>query len=293
MRRRSALVGGVVLVVAAIIADCASLQEQYNVRRTNLSCEDANRYAHQSMRSLGYAVTEFRLARLGEEGMIKGTKPGERGEIHTGKVLIRCEPGEVLLSAAEEQFLKQDLTFTRGFFLTFTSLADHAAESAAWERQRSGGVTGGGVKFKIQPQIGLESKLDFGEDLAGAGILAVKVTVENGSDRTYKLDPAAIELRPIEGDSKVPQLTLSAAATALARAAAADSGEGAPPPDPRGIETLLRERMLAARTLRPGDQADGFVYFPTGRYRRARATLVDVETEEPEGFLVEFQGEGA
>ena len=285
--------GGVALVAAAMIAACASMQEQYNVRRSNLSCEDANRYAHQSMRSLGYTVTEFRLASLGQEGMIKGTKPGGRGEIHTGKVLIRCEPSEVLLSAAEEQFIKQDLTFTRGFFLTFTSLADHAAESASWERQRSGGTTGGGVKFKIQPQIGLETKLDFGEDLAGAGILAVKVTVENGSDRTYELDPASIELRPVEGDSKVAQLALPAAAVALARAAAADAGEGTPPPDPQRLETLLRAGALAARTLRPGDQAEGFVYFPTGSYRRARATLVDIETEESEGFLVEFQGEGA
>ena len=279
-------------MAAAMITACASLQEQYNVRRSNLSCEEANRYAHQSMRSLGYTVTEFRLASLGQEGMIRGTKPGERGEIHTGRVLIRCEPGEVLLSAAEEQFIKQDLTFTRGFFLAFTSLADHAAERVSWEQQRSGGTTGGGVKFKIQPQIGLETKLDFGEDLAGAGILAVKVTVENGSDRAYKLDPASIQLRPVEGDSKVVQLALPAAAAALTRAAVADAGEGAPPPDPQRLEALLRERVLTARTLRPGDQAEGFVYFPTGRYRRARATLIDVETEEPEGFLVEFQ-EGA
>jgi hypothetical protein len=293
MRRRSALAGGVALVTAAMIAGCISMQEQYNVRRSNLACEDANRYAHQSMRSLGYTVTEFRLASIGQEGMIKGTKSGERGESHTSKVQIRCEPGEVQLSAAEEQFLKQDLTFTRGFFLTFTSLADHSVESASWERQRSGGTTGGGVKFKIQPQIGLETKLDFGEDLAGAGILAVKVTVENGSDRTYKLDPASIELRPVEGDAKVVQIAPAAAAAALARAAAADAGEGAPPPDPQRLEALLRKRALTARTLRPGDQAEGFVYFPAGRYRRARATLIDVETEEPEGFLVEFQGEGA
>jgi hypothetical protein len=30
------------------------------------------------------------------------------------------------------------------------------------------------------------------------------------------------------------------------------------------------------------------VYFPTGSYARARATLVDVESGESEGFLVEF-----
>src|SRR3990172_4078141 len=124
------------------------------------------------------------LATIGGEGMIKGTKQGDRGELRGGVVSIRCEPSEVALSAADERFLSQDLTFSRGFFLTFTSLADHAGENAAWAEEKSGGTLGGGAKFKIQPQLGLESKLDFGEDLAAAGILAVKVTVQNGSDRT-------------------------------------------------------------------------------------------------------------
>lgn len=264
------------------------MQQQYNVSRSNISCDEANRYAFRSVRSLGYTITEFRLAEIGKEGLLRGTKPGDRGEILNGTVSIRCEPGEVFLAASEERFLSQDLTFSRGFFLTFTSLADHGAENATWAEEKSGGALSGGAKFKIQPQLGLESKLDFGEDLAAAGILAVKVTVQNGSDRTYLLDPAAIELRTAEGGGRVAQVAVAAAAAAVAKEAATGAGEGAPPPDPRRIEQLLSERVLAARTLHPGDQVEGFVYFPAGQYKRARATLIDTETSETEGFLVEF-----
>jgi hypothetical protein len=276
------------LTVALLVAGCASMQQQYNVRRSNVSCDEANRLALRSMRSLGYEVTEFTPAAPGREGHLEGTKAGERGASGTGVVSLRCEGGEVVLSAAADELLKQDMTFSRGFFLTFTSLADHGAENAAWADQKSGGTTGGGVKFKIEPQLALETKLDFGEDLGAANVLAVKVTVENGSDITYQLDPASIELRPSEGQGKVTQIATAAAAAAIARASAAEAGPGAPSPQPCRIEALLRERALAARTLRPGDKAEGFVYFPTGRYARARATLIDTATSESEGFLVEF-----
>jgi len=264
------------------------MQEQYNVRRSNISCDEANRYAYKSMQQLGYAVTEFRLASVGQSGRVKGTRTDDRGNNHRVNVAVDCQPSEVVLTASEEQFIKQDLTFTRGFYLTFTSLADHGAGAAEWKDKQSGGTTSGGVKVEIRPQHGLESKLDFGEDLAGGGIMAVKVLILNGSDRTYEIDPATIELRPAEGSGKVMQLSLTEAAAALARSAAADRGQGAPTPSAAQLETALRERLLTARKLRPGERAEGFLYFPVGKYARARATLVDVESSEEEGFLVEF-----
>ena len=276
------------LFALALIAGCTSMQEQYNVRRSTLSCEDANRLALQSLRSLGYSVTVFHPAAIGRDGTLEGTRSGDTGSTHTGVVTIRCEANEVVLSAADDQLFKQDLTITRGFFIAFTNLADHGADIAEYQQQRAGGVTSGGAKFRIQPQLGLETKLEFGEDLAAAGIVAVQVTVENGSDRTYKLDPATIELRTAAGGERIRQIRPAEAAAALVKAAAADPVEGVPPPDPQRLETLLRERALGARTLRPGDHAEGSVYFPTGHYSRARATLVDIETEEEEGFLVEF-----
>lgn len=275
--------------IALMVFACTSMQSQYNVRRTNLSCDQANRYAFQSMKSLGYTVTTFEPAAVGRAGVLRGSKTEERSSSsRDGIVRIACDVSEVRLEAAAEQFLSQDLTFTRGFYLAFTGIADHSTSDAAYADEQSGGATEGGVKFKIQPQIALETKLDFGEDLAAGGVLAVKVTVQNGSSETYTLDPAAIELRPRGGTGKVMQVDIGGVANAIARAAAADLDEGIPGPTAASIESVLRKRALAGGTLKPGDHAEGFVYFPTGTYARARATLVDVESGEGEGFLVEF-----
>jgi hypothetical protein len=275
--------------LALLVFACTPMHSQYNVRRTNLSCDQANRYAFQSMKSLGYTVTTFEPAAVGRAGLLRGTKSDEGGSSgRDGVVHIACDPSEVRLEAAAEQFLSQDLTFTRGFYLAFTGIADHSTSDAAYAEEQSGGVAEGGVKFKIQPQIALETKLDFGEDLAAGGVLAVKVTVQNGSTQTYTLDPAAIELRPRGGTGKVMQVDVAEAAKGIARAAAADLDEGIPGPTAASIESMLRKRVLAGGTLKPGDRAEGFVYFPIGTYARARATLVDVESGESEGFLVEF-----
>jgi len=285
MARRT---GPVLLALALALAGCASMQKQYNVRRDNVSCDEANRYAFRSMRSMGYRVTTFEPASAGRPGRLKGSKEGDRGGMHYATVQLTCEPGAVLLEAAEDQLFAQDVEFSRGFYLTFTSYADNAASVAAYAEEQSGGVKSGGVKFRIEPQLGLESKLDFGHDLQAGGVLAVRVVVQNGSDRIYELDPRDIELRPLEGRGKVRQLRIPEAAASVARATAGDLPAGAPTPSTAAIEQALRERQLAGRTLRPGDAAEGFVYFKTGEYARARATLTDVETSEGEGFLVEF-----
>ena len=154
------------LALAVIAAACTSAQQQYVARRPNLSCDDANRYAFSSVRSLGYTVGRFQLAQRGTPGLIKASKPGERGGEEHATVDIKCDAtGVEVFGAKDESLLKQDVTFSRGFFLAFTGLVDHGAEMVAWHEQETGGTTGGGVKFKIQPQIGLETKLDFGENL--------------------------------------------------------------------------------------------------------------------------------
>lgn len=274
-----------------MFAACTSMQSQYNVRRSNLTCDQANRYAFQSLKSLGYTVTTFEPAAVGRAGVLRGTKAeesGGRSGSRDGVVHIVCDASEVRLAAAEEQFLSQDLTFTRGFYLAFTGIADHAVSDVVYAEEQSGGSVTGGVKFKIQPQLALETKLDFGEDLAAGGVLAVKVTVQNGSAETYTLAVDAIELRPREGTAKVMQIDVPTAAKAIAQATAANLSPGIPGPSAASIESTLRERALKGRTLKPGDSAEGFVYFPVGSYARARATLVDVATGESEGFLVDF-----
>lgn len=288
---RTVLVAAVVTCSAIVVA-CTPMHAQYAVRRTNLTCDQANRYAFRSMKTLGYTVTSFEPAAVGRGGILRGSKTTEDGSGRSsgadGIVHITCEPSEVRLEAEQDQLLSQDLTFTRGFYLAFTGIADHAASDVAYADEQSGGTTEGGVKFKIQPQLALETKLDFGEDLAAGGVLAVKVTVQNGSEVTYTLDPTAIELRPRGGSDRIRQVDIAEAAAKIARAAAADLDPGIPGPSASSIAETLRKRHLRGGTLKPGDHAEGFVYFPTGSYARARATLVDVESGESEGFLVEF-----
>ncbi|MCC6763256.1 MAG: hypothetical protein IT293_01215 [Deltaproteobacteria bacterium] len=287
---RWALVAAVAASLTTAAA-CTPMHSQYAVQRSNLTCDQANRYAFQSMKTLGYTVTTFEPAALGRTGVLRGNKTEResgRPSGADGVVHITCEPTEVRLEAEQDQLLSQDLTFTRGFYLAFTGIADHAASDVAYADEQSGGTAEGGVKFKIQPQLALETKLDFGEDLAAGGVLAVKVTVQNGSKITYTLDPAAIELRPRGGTEKVRQVDVREAAQKIARAAAADLDPGIAGPSAGAIEETLRKRGLPSGTLAPGDHAEGFVYFPTGSYARARATLVDVESGESEGFLVEF-----
>src|SRR5512132_1041089 len=91
-------------LLAAVLAACASMQSQYNVRRSNLSCDQANRYAFQSVKSLGYTVTTFEPAAVGRAGVLRGTKSDESGGrsgSHDGVVHIVCEASEVRLDAAE------------------------------------------------------------------------------------------------------------------------------------------------------------------------------------------------
>src|SRR5262245_28501 len=125
MSRRTAVV-----VLGLAVATCTSMQSQYNIRRTDLSCENANRHAFQSLRSLGFTEDRFQPATVGHEGVVRGTRTeihtGNREVTRTGVVRIRCDPGEVFVTADEDQFLSQDLTFTRGFYLAFTGLVEHA-----------------------------------------------------------------------------------------------------------------------------------------------------------------------
>jgi hypothetical protein len=41
-------------------------------------------------------------------------------------------------------------------------------------------------------------------------------------------------------------------------------------------------------TVRPGDKASGYLFFPLAEYHRARVVVVEEESGESEGFLVEF-----
>ena len=56
----------------------------------------------------------------------------------------------------------------------------------------------------------------------------------------------------------------------------------APPPAGQG------KALQAELTLQPGQTVTGYLFYPAGEYTSARTMLIDKETEEREGFSVQF-----
>jgi len=55
-------------------------------------------------------------------------------------------------------------------------------------------------------------------------------------------------------------------------------------PPPAGQGKALQEEL----TLQPGQTVTGYLFYPAGEYTSARTMLIDKETEEREGFSVQF-----
>jgi hypothetical protein len=137
----------------------------------------------------------------------------------------------------------------------------------------------------------------------------VKVTVENGTKRSYEFDPRDIQLRRRGSRRRVPPLSASQAVRRLvetnrrileqAAAEMAMEGDGSAPPvvdpmapselgDVAAASRVLKARKLMGGLLRPSGRFSGFLYYQVDDYDRARITMIDVATGETEGFIVEF-----
>ena len=132
------------------------------------------------------------------------------------------------------------------------------------------------------------AKLDFALDLAADGILPVRVTINNASTRSYSLDPDDVALIQRDG-TRVHPLPIDEVVERVAAAERAKS-DGAPatPSDSAGNAQRLRDRLLRTRAVSANQQLSGYLYFPLGTYTKGRVTLEDQESEEAEGFVVEF-----
>jgi hypothetical protein len=131
---------------------------------------------------------------------------------------------------------------------------------------------------------GQEAKLDFEVDLAAAGVLPVRVTVANRTKHGYRLDPGEVRLTRADQERIAP-LGVGAAA---ARVAGAKAQASAGAPTEAQAREILEHHLFTAVTIDPGAHVSGYLYFPLAEYLRGRVVLTERESEEDEGFLVEF-----
>jgi hypothetical protein len=279
-------------LVLATAAACTPPIRYFDLKRQPLTCEQANARTLRTLQEMGFTITAFEPAAAGRRGTLRGTRQ-ERGTQNI-TVVLTCGSQGVDVDASEDGKLLGQLEFKRAFYLGFTSVVQQAmaAEVAA----QTGAETplqehkGGGLRVLIEPVRGLSSKLDFDLDLPAAGVLPVRITIDNATARTYRFDPADIVLIQKDG-TRVRPLPVDAATRRIAdaeRQRAAATPETAVAHDSGEIAQRLQQRALEGSSVSAHQTAKGYLFYPLAPYVKARVSLEDKESEETEGFVVEF-----
>jgi hypothetical protein len=286
-----AFVAWSLLCVLSTALSCTPPIRQYALKDQKLTCARTNDYSYRTLQSMGFAISAFEPAAVGRPGTIHGSR--QERSVQNVTVTITCpSDGTADIDASEDSRLLGQIEFKRGFYMAFTSVAAQAAviEAAAREEAQRPleRKQAKGLRVFLQPVAGQGAKLDFALDLAADGVLPVRVTINNASARTYSLDPDDVAL--IQGDgTRVHPLSVDEVVERVVAAEGAKS-DGAPaaPTGSADIAQRLRDRLLRTRTVSANQQLSGYLYFPLGTYSKGRVTLEDQESEEAEGFVVEF-----
>jgi hypothetical protein len=280
-------------LLGVLVAGCTPVSRSYEVHSAEIGCDEANRYVYGAVTDMNMKVTSFSQAQPGRPGRLTAV-----GRDRKGEVTITCNPdGGVAIDP--HQTSMGDRTFERGIFLSVTGrsglrmdrgevtgrdkpIGDLAQATAAGEPPPSGAVL-----VEVQPQRGFETVLDFDADLASAAILPIRVTIRNGSRRTYTFELGGLSLRRRDSSDPAPRLSAKeAAAQLVAKAGSAGSQTGVGNVESAG--RIIVERELKGAKLPPGASVTGYVYYPVADYERARIQMLDVAAGEMESFLVDF-----
>jgi hypothetical protein len=258
-----------------LVAGCSAGVGLSHSRATmpGMPCTEAERVARAALLRLGFDGDVVAPAQPGTPGRVVGHKAGGYDYVtnaatrqYTATVEITCSNAGATLAATTDEPLPALLTFKADF----ANAADAAAARRV-QRPRLASRPETGVVIGIEPLRGSAARSEFGVDLAAAGVTPVRLTIDNRTERTYVFATARVRLESQEGERAAPL-----ADEEVTRRAGAGAGEA------------LAARRIADAVIGPRGTLSGFLYFPASAYRRATVVLIDQETEEEEGFSVQF-----
>jgi hypothetical protein len=250
-----------VFLVLVVVSWGCPAPVKYAVDRPGLDCTRATRVAHRTMTTLGYTITELYEPSVARAGAISGTKTTPDGKTRTGRVIITCSAQGAVLQPVEGGAIPGDYEFSRTFGYSFNALVQRPDVETPWKSS--------GLQVLVQKLDPFASRLDLGDVATVGDAVPVRVTVRNETDRKVRLETGRLSLVDADGTSR-EALTGGALAGAIANNAAGQ----------RVRSELFGEKPIAAHETRIG-----FLVFPPGKYREARVSIEDVETEESDGFV--------
>ena len=334
------------LAVVCGLAACTPVSKSYQIHTAEMTCEEAARHVHDTVVAMGMDVTGFVLPRPGSPGYLKGTRTDTRGTVSgrvsmrcdADGVHIVADQSGLLPSEHEfERGVYLGVTGRAGLVAERDGRGigrlvprDSPSPTGAAAATKAGSTGAGtepgepsnegsrrtaakpsarkvtGVQVRLVPLRGFSTVLDFEADVSRVGILPVKVTIVNGTNRAYEFDPRDIILRKAGARERIDAMTVSQAVERLmgrnvevVRAGGAqagahpevgpvDAGVASELGDVASAARIIRERSLRPARLRPYAEHAGYLYFEVADYDRARITMTDVATGETEGFIVDF-----
>lgn len=248
--------------LAALLAGCAAAAAtRSNVSQAAMPCTEAARVAQGALLRIGYVPQSTVVPKPGAPGQVIGTKPSgidyatyQPTGHYTTTVTITCSNAGADFAAVTDEPIPGSLSFKSDFAAAIETVAARRINRPAIKERPATGMV-----ISVEP-------LRRGEGGSVSGTTTVRVKLHNKTDRTYAFTGERVELVTQEGGRTAP---LDAAELAK-----------------------LSNNALAQRipdgTLAPGASLDGFLFFPASAYQRATVVLIDTETEEEEGFRVEF-----
>ncbi len=284
-----------VVLLLAILAGCTPVSRSFEVHSAELTCDEANRLVYAAVTDMKMKVTAFTQAQPGRPGFLRAS-----GADRSGDVSIVCDSTGVHIDPRQTSM--GDRIFERGMLLSVSGRSGlvldqgnvtgrihpiSAEEGEASGGEDQGGPASAGVGVEVEPQRGFSTVLDFDADVAAAGVLPIKVTIHNRSNRAYQFSPADLVVR-VRGSRATAEPLKAADAAARLSVKAGSEGTQTEIGNVASAKKVIVDKALKGGKLAPGASASGYVYYPVGDYDRAKLTMTDVSTGEAEGFLVEF-----
>lgn len=263
------------LIALAVLSACTTTVERSLTRshasQAGMPCTEADRVAKGALLRLGYHPETVAAPRPGVPGTVTGRKNSgwssgtpEAGLESTATVTITCSNRGAEFEAQTDEPLPGSLTFKSDFAAAVEKVgARRITQPQFRERPETGLV------ISVEPLRAGDAATEFGADLTAAGITPVRLKIDNRTDRTYAFAADGVQLVTQEGERVEP--------------VAADTAKLA-----GDVQAAVRKKRIADGHIAPRGTLSGFLYFPASAYRRATVVLIDQETEEEEGFSVDF-----
>ena len=240
---------------------CGCVARHVTLSEKGLTCAEAQRLAIDTVRRMGYAITESTNATPGTPGVILGSRT--EGTTTRGlMVSVACTTLGAEVEAKSDQSGLSDLNFSSEFRRNF--------EAATLNRPPPRRAAESGVDVLITPERA-GGFGDLGTDLSTAGILPVSVRITNHTPRLYRFQVNGVRLQTSSGE-RVGALGSAALTTQLGG-------------DPAGV---LQKKSMHDEDITPSETLTGVLFFPFNAYTGARVELIDKQSGEGEGFSIEF-----